>query len=98
MAVESHRRAGVPRSGRDRRAPEGRHLGLGFATFYERTGYGTPAFAARGMEITPGYETVISPSTRPASSRPASAPRRTARACARRCANSSPTSSASRPT
>src|SRR5882757_69154 len=37
---------------------EGRHLGLGFATFSERTGYGTPAFAARGMEVTPGWETV----------------------------------------
>jgi aerobic carbon-monoxide dehydrogenase large subunit len=37
---------------------EGRHLGIGFATFSERTGYGTPAFAARGMEITPGWETV----------------------------------------
>jgi carbon-monoxide dehydrogenase large subunit len=36
----------------------GRHLGIGFATFSERTGYGTPAFAARGMEITPGWETV----------------------------------------
>ena len=27
-------------------------------TFSERTGYGTPAFAARGMEVTPGWETV----------------------------------------
>src|SRR5262247_1069477 len=36
----------------------GRYLGIGFATFSERTGYGTPAFAARGMEITPGWETV----------------------------------------
>ena len=34
------------------------HLGIGFATFSERTGYGSPAFAARGMEITPGWETV----------------------------------------
>jgi len=38
--------------------PAGRYLGLGIATFSERTGYGTPAFAARGMEITPGWETV----------------------------------------
>jgi aerobic carbon-monoxide dehydrogenase large subunit len=38
---------------------KGRHLGVGFATFSERTGYGSPAFAARGMEITPGWETVI---------------------------------------
>ncbi len=37
---------------------DGRHLGLGFATFSERTGYGTPAFAARGMDVTPGWETV----------------------------------------
>jgi carbon-monoxide dehydrogenase large subunit len=36
----------------------GRHLGLGIATFSERTGYGTPAFAARGMEVTLGWETV----------------------------------------
>ena len=38
---------------------KGRHLGIGFATFSERTGYGSPAFAARGMDITPGWETVI---------------------------------------
>jgi carbon-monoxide dehydrogenase large subunit len=37
---------------------QGRYLGLGFATFSERTGYGTPAFAARGMEVTLGWETV----------------------------------------
>jgi carbon-monoxide dehydrogenase large subunit len=36
----------------------GRYLGIGVATFSERTGYGTPAFAARGMEVTPGWETV----------------------------------------
>jgi carbon-monoxide dehydrogenase large subunit len=38
---------------------QGRYLGIGFATFSERTGYGSPAFAARGMEITPGWETVM---------------------------------------
>jgi len=38
---------------------KGRYLGIGFATFSERTGYGSPAFAARGMEITPGWENVI---------------------------------------
>jgi carbon-monoxide dehydrogenase large subunit len=38
---------------------EGRYLGIGFAAFSERTGYGSPAFAARGMAITPGWETVI---------------------------------------
>ncbi len=37
---------------------EGRYLGFGISTFSERTGYGTPAFAARGMEVTPGWETV----------------------------------------
>jgi carbon-monoxide dehydrogenase large subunit len=36
----------------------GRFLGIGFAAFSERTGYGTPAFAARGMGVTPGWETV----------------------------------------
>ena len=35
----------------------GRYLGLGFSCFSERTGYGTPTFAARGMVVTPGYET-----------------------------------------
>jgi aerobic carbon-monoxide dehydrogenase large subunit len=44
---------------RQRKAREaGFFLGIGFATFSERTGYGSPAFAARGMEITPGWETV----------------------------------------
>jgi carbon-monoxide dehydrogenase large subunit len=37
---------------------QGRYLGIGFSTFSERTGYGSPAFAARGMAITPGWETV----------------------------------------
>jgi carbon-monoxide dehydrogenase large subunit len=36
----------------------GVYLGIGFAAFSERTGYGSPAFAARAMEITPGWETV----------------------------------------
>ena len=36
----------------------GVYLGFGIATFSERTGYGSPAFAARGMDITPGWETV----------------------------------------
>src|SRR5262249_58757843 len=36
----------------------GRYVGICSATFSERTGYGTPAFAARGMEVTPGWETV----------------------------------------
>jgi carbon-monoxide dehydrogenase large subunit len=37
---------------------EGRHIGIGFSVFSERSGYGTPVFAARKMEIVPGYETV----------------------------------------
>ena len=37
---------------------KGRHLGIGIATFAERTGYGSAAFAARGMSVTPGFETV----------------------------------------
>ncbi|GJE29424.1 xanthine dehydrogenase family protein molybdopterin-binding subunit [Methylobacterium organophilum] len=37
---------------------QGLHLGLGFSVFSERTGYGTPAYAARGMAIVPGYEQV----------------------------------------
>ena len=37
---------------------QGRYIGIGFSVFSERTGYGTPAYAARGMEIVPGYETV----------------------------------------
>ncbi len=37
---------------------QSRYFGLGIAAFCERTGYGTPAFAARGMAVTPGWETV----------------------------------------
>lgn len=37
---------------------EGRYLGVGFAVFSERTGYGTATFAQRAMGVTPGYETV----------------------------------------
>jgi len=36
----------------------GRWVGIGVSTFSERTGYGTSAFAARGMDVTPGYEDV----------------------------------------
>ena len=52
--------AGVPafRARQTKARAEGRYLGLGVATFCERTGYGTQAFAARGMEVTPGWETV----------------------------------------
>jgi carbon-monoxide dehydrogenase large subunit len=36
----------------------GRYIGLGISTFCERTGYGSAAFAARGMDIQPGWENV----------------------------------------
>lgn len=37
---------------------QGRYVGLGFSSFSERSGYGSKAFAARKMDIVPGYETV----------------------------------------
>ena len=40
------------------RAAGGPQPGIGICTFSERTGYGTPAFAARAMGVTPGYENV----------------------------------------
>jgi carbon-monoxide dehydrogenase large subunit len=44
---------------RQRRArEEGHYLGIGFSVFSERTGYGTPVFSLRKMEITPGFERV----------------------------------------
>ncbi len=51
---------GVPafRARQAKARAEDRYLGLGLATFCERTGYGSQAFAARGMEVTPGWETV----------------------------------------
>ena len=57
MAAEALDLAGF-RQRQQRARSEGRYLGIGFATFSERTGYGTPAFAARGMAVTPGWETV----------------------------------------
>jgi aerobic carbon-monoxide dehydrogenase large subunit len=58
MAVKAIDVPGFRKRQKDARA-RGCHLGIGFATFSERTGYGSSAFAARGMEITPGWETVI---------------------------------------
>lgn len=57
MAVEA---IGLPafRARQAQARKQGRYLGIGFSTFSERTGYGSPAFAARGMAITPGWETV----------------------------------------
>ncbi|MGD0316088.1 MAG: xanthine dehydrogenase family protein molybdopterin-binding subunit [Xanthobacteraceae bacterium] len=57
MAVKALDLAGFRQRQQGARS-EGRYLGIGFATFSERTGYGTPAFAARGMAVTPGWETV----------------------------------------
>jgi carbon-monoxide dehydrogenase large subunit len=37
---------------------QGKYLGVGFSSFSERSGYGSAAFAARTMDIVPGYETV----------------------------------------
>lgn len=34
----------------------GRYLGIGFSTFSERTGFGTPTFAARKMQFVMGWE------------------------------------------
>jgi carbon-monoxide dehydrogenase large subunit len=58
MAVKAIDLPGFRKRQKDARS-RGRYLGIGFATFSERTGYGSPAFAARGMEITPGWETVV---------------------------------------
>ncbi|MEU9859909.1 xanthine dehydrogenase family protein molybdopterin-binding subunit [Streptomyces sp. NPDC047971] len=35
---------------------EGRHIGIGYSCFSERTGYGSAAFAARRMEVVPGFD------------------------------------------
>jgi len=37
-------------------AAEGRHLGIGYACFSERTGYGSAAFAQRKMKVVPGFD------------------------------------------
>ncbi len=58
MAVQEVDLPAFRRRQKEARA-KGRHLGIGFATFSERTGYGSSAFAARGAEIVPGWETVI---------------------------------------
>ncbi|MER6138576.1 xanthine dehydrogenase family protein molybdopterin-binding subunit [Streptomyces sparsogenes] len=35
---------------------EGRHIGIGYSCFSERTGYGSAAFAARKMQVVPGFD------------------------------------------
>ncbi|WUR85134.1 xanthine dehydrogenase family protein molybdopterin-binding subunit [Streptomyces phaeochromogenes] len=37
-------------------AAEGRHLGIGYSCFSERTGYGSAAFAQRKMQVVPGFD------------------------------------------
>jgi carbon-monoxide dehydrogenase large subunit len=39
-----------------RAAAEGRHIGIGYSCFSERTGYGSSAFAARKMNVVPGFD------------------------------------------
>lgn len=41
---------------REAAAAEGRHLGIGYSCFSERTGYGSTAFAQRKMEVVPGFD------------------------------------------
>ncbi|RSN24899.1 xanthine dehydrogenase [Amycolatopsis sp. WAC 01416] len=41
---------------RDRAAAEGRHIGIGYCCFSERTGYGSGAFAKRKMAVVPGFD------------------------------------------
>lgn len=37
-------------------AAQGRHIGIGYSCFSERTGYGSAAFAQRKMEVVPGFD------------------------------------------
>jgi carbon-monoxide dehydrogenase large subunit len=37
-------------------AAGGRHIGIGYSCFSERTGYGSTAFAQRKMEVVPGFD------------------------------------------
>ncbi|GAA3581158.1 xanthine dehydrogenase family protein molybdopterin-binding subunit [Amycolatopsis ultiminotia] len=41
---------------REKAAAEGRHLGIGYSCFSERTGYGSEAFAKRKMTVVPGFD------------------------------------------
>ncbi|MCA3574137.1 MAG: xanthine dehydrogenase family protein molybdopterin-binding subunit [Aestuariivirga sp.] len=57
-AAEQRIGLGEFRARQKRLRDEGRYIGLGVSVFSERSGYGTPAFAARKMQIVPGYENV----------------------------------------
>ncbi|MGW6402578.1 xanthine dehydrogenase family protein molybdopterin-binding subunit [Streptomyces sp. NPDC055134] len=37
-------------------AQQGRHIGIGYSCFSERTGYGSAAFAQRKMQVVPGFD------------------------------------------
>jgi carbon-monoxide dehydrogenase large subunit len=41
---------------REAAAAEGRHIGIGYSCFSERTGYGSGAFAKRRMQVVPGFD------------------------------------------
>ncbi|MEV6041499.1 xanthine dehydrogenase family protein molybdopterin-binding subunit [Nonomuraea sp. NPDC052116] len=41
---------------REAAAAEGRHVGIGYSCFNERTGYGSAAFARRKMAVVPGFD------------------------------------------
>ncbi|GLY65322.1 xanthine dehydrogenase family protein molybdopterin-binding subunit [Amycolatopsis taiwanensis] len=41
---------------REQAAAEGRHIGIGYCCFSERTGYGSEAFAKRKMKVVPGFD------------------------------------------
>ncbi|OEV26508.1 xanthine dehydrogenase [Streptomyces nanshensis] len=41
---------------KEKAAAEGRHVGIGYSCFSERTGYGSGAFAQRKMEVVPGFD------------------------------------------
>ncbi|MEV7342197.1 xanthine dehydrogenase family protein molybdopterin-binding subunit [Streptomyces sp. NPDC093544] len=40
----------------DAATAEGRHIGIGYSCFSERTGYGSTAFAQRKMQVVPGFD------------------------------------------
>ena len=40
----------------ERATSDGRHIGIGYSCFSERTGYGSSAFAARKMNVVPGFD------------------------------------------
>jgi carbon-monoxide dehydrogenase large subunit len=41
---------------REKAAAEGRHIGIGYSCFSERTGYGSETFAKRKMTVVPGFD------------------------------------------